>query len=92
MTRAVQTISFFLLLSSLYITAFLGLIPFPAVVQEQIIPVLPFWALVSFGAYLLASLGWGIFTFKDREDAYIELKAEIATAKNELRMQGVDVD
>lgn len=34
---------------------------------------LPFWALVSFGAYLLGTLGWGVLTFKDTEDAYKEL-------------------
>lgn len=53
--------------------AFLGLIPFPEKIQSEIIPVLPFWVLVSFGAYLLFSLGWGVFTFKDTEDAYKEL-------------------
>lgn len=56
-----------------YLAAFLELIPFPAKVQSEIIPVLPFWAIVSFGAYLLSSLGWGIFTFKDTEGAYREL-------------------
>jgi dolichyl-phosphate mannosyltransferase polypeptide 3 len=35
--------------------------------------VLPFWAIVSFGAYLLFSLGWGVLTFKDTEKAYDEL-------------------
>ncbi|KAL0640788.1 hypothetical protein Q9L58_000095 [Maublancomyces gigas] len=92
MTRAIETISAGLLLSSLYLAAFLGLIPFPAKIQEYIIPVLPFWALVSFGAYLLFSLGLGIFTFKDREDAYNELVIEIDQAKKELRAKGVDVD
>jgi len=92
MTRAIETISAGLLLSSLYLAAFLGLIPFPAKIQDEIIPVLPYWALVSFGAYLLFSLGWGIFTFKDREDAYDELVKEIDQAKKELRLKGVDVD
>jgi dolichol-phosphate mannosyltransferase subunit 3 len=53
---------------------------------------LPFWALVSFGAYLLFSLGWGIVTFNDTEGAYKELMLEIDTAKKELRAKGVDVD
>ncbi|KAI5846489.1 dolichyl-phosphate mannosyltransferase polypeptide 3 [Morchella snyderi] len=92
MTRAIETISALLLFSSLYLAAFLGLIPFPAKVQEEIIPVLPFWALVSFGAYLLFSLGWGIFTFNDTEAAYHELITEIEQAKKELRVKGVDVD
>jgi dolichol-phosphate mannosyltransferase subunit 3 len=34
---------------------------------------IPWWLLVSFGAYSLASLGWGLFTFRDCPDAYREL-------------------
>jgi len=49
------------------------LIPFPAKIQDEIIPILPLWGLVTFGAYLLFSLGWGVATFKDTEDAYHEL-------------------
>ncbi|RPA74536.1 dolichol-phosphate mannosyltransferase subunit 3 [Ascobolus immersus RN42] len=92
MTRAVQTISLFLLCSSVYLAAFIGFIPLPTLVQEEIIPVLPFWALVSFGAYLLFSLGWGIFTFKVKEKEYHELKIEIEQARDDLRRKGVDVD
>ncbi|KAI5782615.1 dolichol-phosphate mannosyltransferase subunit 3 [Geopyxis carbonaria] len=92
MTRATQTISLLLLVSSLYMAAFLGLIPFPDKIQTEIIPVLPFWLLVSFGAYLLFSLGWGVFTFKDTEDAYKELVQEIDEAKRDLRAKGVEVD
>jgi len=92
MTRATETISIALLLSSLYLAAYLGLIPFPPKVQEEIIPILPFWALVSFGAYLLFSLGWGIATFRDTEEAYQELVQEIDAAKKDLRAKGVDVD
>ncbi|VUC35611.1 unnamed protein product [Clonostachys rosea] len=39
MTRAQQTISLALLASSLYLVLFLELIPLPALVQEQVIPV-----------------------------------------------------
>lgn len=53
---------------------------------------LPLWALVSFGAYLLASLGWGVFTFNDCPEAHKELMGEIETAKVELRKLGVTVD
>ncbi|KAI9804851.1 MAG: hypothetical protein M1825_001220 [Sarcosagium campestre] len=76
----------------LYLTCFLGLIPFPAKVQEDIIPILPLWALVSFGAYLLFKLGWGVFTFNDVPDAYASLMDEIDVARKELRAKGVDVD
>ncbi|KAF8540612.1 dolichol-phosphate mannosyltransferase subunit 3 [Trichophaea hybrida] len=92
MTRATQSISLFLILTSLYLAAYLHLIPFPAKIQDEIIPILPLWALVTFGAYLLFSLGWGVATFKDTENAYHELVKEIGEAKRELRAKGVDVD
>jgi dolichyl-phosphate mannosyltransferase polypeptide 3 len=92
MTRAQQTISFALLVSSLYLALFLELIPLPTLIQEQIVPVLPFWALVSFGAMLLFRLGWGILTFNDVPEAHKELMAEIDMAKTDLRKLGVDVD
>lgn len=53
---------------------------------------LPFWALVSFGAYLLFKLGLGVFTFNDVPEAHKELMLEIEQARNELSAQGVDVD
>lgn len=53
---------------------------------------LPFWALVSFGAYLLLRLGWNVMTFHDVPEAHKELMAEIELAKSDLRQLGVDVD
>jgi dolichyl-phosphate mannosyltransferase polypeptide 3 len=53
---------------------------------------LPFWFLVSFGAWLLFRLGWGMLTFRDTPDAYAELMEEIKLAKADLRTKGVDVD
>ncbi|KAL7898330.1 Dolichyl-phosphate-mannosyl transferase [Trichoderma sp. SZMC 28014] len=92
MTRAQQTISLGLLVSSLYFALFLELIPLPSLVQKEIIPVLPFWALISFGALLLFRLGWGVFTFNDVPAAHKELMEEIELAKVDLRKLGVDVD
>ncbi|KAI9833158.1 MAG: hypothetical protein M1819_003780 [Sarea resinae] len=92
MTRALQTISFALLASSLYLVCFLGLIPFPAKIQDEIIPVLPLWALVSFGSYLLFKLGWGVFTFNDVPEAHAELMKEIDEARADLRKRGIDVE
>ncbi|KAL8420305.1 hypothetical protein RB594_003185 [Gaeumannomyces avenae] len=92
MTRAQQTISIALLASSLYLALFLQLIPLPEVVQTQIVPVLPFWFIVAFGAMLLARLGWGVLTFNDTPEAYKELMVEIEEAKVDLQRRGVDVD
>lgn len=91
MTRAQQTISIALLLSSFYLAAFLEIVPLPQKLQTEIVPVIPFWALVSFGSYLLFKLGWGVFTFNDVPDAHRELVGQIAQARKELRAKGVDV-
>ncbi|KAH8649179.1 dolichol-phosphate mannosyltransferase subunit 3 [Xylariales sp. PMI_506] len=92
MTRAQQTISIALLASSFYLALFLQLLPLPAFVQTEIVPVLPFWALVSFGAFLLFRLGWNVMTFNDVPEAHKEIMAEIELAKVDLRKLGVDVD
>jgi dolichyl-phosphate mannosyltransferase polypeptide 3 len=63
-----------------------------ALLAETYVWQLPFWALVSFGAYLLFKLGWGVFTFNDVPDAYKELMGQIDQAKTELRAKGVTVD
>jgi len=91
MTRAQQTISIALLLTSLYLACFLGVVSFPPKIQDEVIPVIPFWALVSFGSYLLFKLGWGVFTFNDVPEAHKELMAEIELARAELSAKGVDV-
>jgi len=92
MTRAQQTISIALLVTSLYLSLFLELVPLPKLISTEIIPVLPFWALVSFGAYLLFKLGYGVFTFNDVPEAHAELMKEIDLARADLKTKGVDVD
>ncbi|KAI1430550.1 dolichol-phosphate mannosyltransferase subunit 3 [Xylaria sp. CBS 124048] len=92
MTRAEQTISAGLLITSLYLAFYFQLIPLPELIQTEIIPVLPFWAIVSFGAYLLFRLGWNVMTFHDVPEAHRELVSEIELAKQDLRRLGVDVD
>jgi dolichyl-phosphate mannosyltransferase polypeptide 3 len=47
---------------------------------------------VSFGAYLLFKLGWGVFTFNDVPEAHKELMGEIEMAREDLRRKGIDVD
>lgn len=91
MTRAQQTISIALLLSSLYLACFLGIVPLSPKIQDEIVPVIPFWALVTFGAYLLFKLGYGVFTFNDVPEAHRELMAQIRQARTELKAKGVDV-
>ncbi|KAJ4336116.1 hypothetical protein N0V95_008710 [Ascochyta clinopodiicola] len=91
MTRAQQTISIAMLLTSLYLAVFMELVSFPEKIQKEVVPVIPFWALISFGAYLLFKLGWGVFTFNDVPQAHAELMTQIKEARADLRAQGVDV-
>ncbi|CAD6887366.1 unnamed protein product [Tilletia controversa] len=79
----------------LYVLLLLNILPTPLVSQEardQILPTLPWWALVSTGSYLLWNMGWGIFNFNDVPQAYQELMVDIKSAKDYLRERGVDVD
>ncbi|KAL8957054.1 MAG: hypothetical protein Q9193_005575 [Seirophora villosa] len=92
MTRAQQTISLALLATSVYLAFLLQLVPLSPKVQEEIVPVLPFWTLVSFGSYLLFKLGWGVVTFKDVPEAHKELMVEIEVARKDLKANGIDVD
>ncbi|EME41641.1 hypothetical protein DOTSEDRAFT_156628 [Dothistroma septosporum NZE10] len=92
MTRAQQQISLGLLATALYSIFFLGFLPLPDVFQNEIIQVLPFWALVSFGAYLLGTLGYGVLTFNDVPAAHDELMKEIDQARADLKKKGVSVD
>lgn len=70
MTKAVDTAIQLSAIVVIYFLFYTGFIPTPAIVQNEIIPVLPWWGLVSFGAYSLATLGWGIFSFKDKKAEY----------------------
>jgi dolichol-phosphate mannosyltransferase subunit 3 len=53
---------------------------------------LPLWALISFGAFLLFKLGYGVLTFNDVPEAHNELMKQIEQARSELRTKGVEVD
>ncbi|TFK56833.1 dolichol-phosphate mannosyltransferase subunit 3 [Heliocybe sulcata] len=95
MTRATRLLVTSTILTTLYLLAFFSVLPVPFIedsVTEQILPVLPWWLLVSFGSYSLWSLGWGLWTFRDCPDAYEELLKEITMAKDDLRTKGVPVD
>ncbi|CAN6674802.1 hypothetical protein TRVA0_066S00188 [Trichomonascus vanleenenianus] len=92
MTRAGEAVNFFAVVAVIYAALYFGIIPTGKTIQNEIIPVLPFWALVTFGSYSLASLGWGVLTFKDKEAKYKELLLQIDQAKKELRAKGVDID
>jgi len=75
--------------------ALFAILPVPFIsseVLQDVLPVLPWWLLVTFGAYALSTLGWNVLTIRDCPEAYHELMSEITQAKNELRTRGVTVD
>ncbi|EIM24185.1 dolichol-phosphate mannosyltransferase subunit 3 [Wallemia mellicola CBS 633.66] len=83
------------IISLAYILSLFKYVKIPLVNQEYAditLPFFPYWALITFGSYSLASIGFGLFTFKDCPEAYNELLSEITQAKDELRARGVDVD
>jgi dolichol-phosphate mannosyltransferase subunit 3 len=64
----------------------------PTKLQVEIIPVLPVWAVVSLGAYLLGRLGLGVWRFNDTEEAYKELTGQLETARKNLDTRKVRWD
>ncbi|EIW75564.1 dolichol-phosphate mannosyltransferase subunit 3 [Coniophora puteana RWD-64-598 SS2] len=95
MARAHRILLFIAIFAVTYIAALFSYLPIPLVDSEtlqEILPAVPWWALVSFGAYSLWSMGWGLWTFRDCPEAYTELIQQISEAKNDLRAKGVTVD
>ncbi|KAJ9602786.1 hypothetical protein H2200_012566 [Cladophialophora chaetospira] len=92
MTRARQTISLALLVTSAYLLLALPLLtedsPIPSLLptklQVEVVPVLPVWAIITLGAYLLGRLGLGIVRFNDTEAAYKELTTQLDAARKNL--------
>jgi len=95
MARAHRLALLATILTAIYLLTVFSVIPVPFVEEalaREVLPLIPWWLLVSFGSYSLWSLGWGLFTFRDCPEAYNELLGEITQAKNELRARGVTVD
>lgn len=82
MTKATQTLVFGIVLTVSYLALYLGIIPTSEIIQSEILPVVPFWGLVAFGSYALATLGWGVYSFKDKEAEYKVLLKVCAVAAN----------
>jgi dolichyl-phosphate mannosyltransferase polypeptide 3 len=64
----------------------------PTKIQVEIIPVLPFWALITLGAYLLGRLGLGVLRFNDTKEAYTELTEQLTKARKDLDQRKVRWD
>nr|OQO20744.1 hypothetical protein B0A51_11492 [Rachicladosporium sp. CCFEE 5018] len=92
MTRASESLKFALITAVVYFVLLSGVLPLPSKLQDEVLPVLPLWAIVTLGAYLLFKLGYGVFSFNDVPEAHRELMKQIAQAKTDLRRRGVTVD
>lgn len=92
MTKATETILALFTLSGIYFALYSGVIPTSEKIHNEILPYLPWWALVTFGSYSLATLGWGVLTFKDKEDKYEELLKQIDEAKGFYRTKGIELE
>ncbi|WVQ72330.1 hypothetical protein IAR50_001881 [Cryptococcus sp. DSM 104548] len=95
MTKGTRFLTLAIPVLFIYTLALYQFIPVPLLSSQsadKILPVLPWWLLVSFGSYSLSSLGLGLVRFHDTPEAYESLLGEISQAKNELRNAGVAVD
>lgn len=91
MTKATETVLYAITALAVYLALYVGVIPTGETFQREVVPVLPWWGLVTFGCYALFCLGYGVFTLKDKEDKYYELKEQIKEAKTELKAKGIDI-
>lgn len=92
MTKATETFVAVFAVSAVYFALYSGVIPTSTLIHDEILPYLPFWGLVTFGAYALGTLGWGVLTFKDKEGSYKELLGQIDEAKAFYKSNGLDLD
>lgn len=92
MTKATETFVAVFAVSAVYFALYSGVIPTSTLIHDEILPYLPFWGLVTFGAYALGTLGWGVLTFKDKEGSYKELLGQIDEAKTFYKSKGLDLD
>ncbi|KAM6899711.1 dolichol-phosphate mannosyltransferase subunit 3 [Xenentodon cancila] len=62
----------------------------PRTCREVALP-MPFYLLVSFGCYSLATVGYRVATFNDCEEAARELKEQIKEAQEDLKKKGLKI-
>lgn len=92
MTKATEFLLTLFTLSSVYFALYVKLIPSPDIFHQEILPYLPFWAIVSLGSYSLAVLGYRVFTFKDKPEKHKQLLKEIEEAKEFYKQKGIDIE
>ncbi|KAL7747287.1 hypothetical protein RI367_007341 [Sorochytrium milnesiophthora] len=92
MTKATQFVSYATAFTAAWLACLMGWAPLPAKVANEIVPALPLWVIVSFGAYSLGTIGLGLMTFGDCPEAHCELMQEVAQAKADLKSKRITID
>lgn len=92
MTKATETGVGVLALGAIYFSLYSGVIPASDKFRTEILPYIPWWGLVAFGSYSLGTLGWGVFTFNDKEEKYEELLCQIDEAKKFYKEHSIELD
>jgi dolichyl-phosphate mannosyltransferase polypeptide 3 len=54
----------------------------------ELLPFLPWWLLITFGAYSLFLVGWRLAFFPECPEAFHSLNEELVHARKELVMKG----
>lgn len=93
MTKLVEWVTFAGLAFSLWITLIADFLPvkLPCRAKEVIWP-MPVYALIVFGCYSLATIGYRVATFNDCFEASESLKQEIKDARQDLTRKGFKFD
>ncbi|PVV00290.1 hypothetical protein BB560_005334 [Smittium megazygosporum] len=91
MTRAQRIIGTFVLSSTVWLFLVLDIIPIPlpTFLTSNILPILPFYLLISFGSYALCNIGYNLMTFRECPDEYYKLMSEISESKQFLLANGI---
>ncbi|KAI9219329.1 dolichol-phosphate mannosyltransferase subunit 3 [Blastocladiella britannica] len=91
MTKLVAFLIQLAVATALWLVLLNDVLPF-TLIPLAVVPAIPSWCLVTFGAKSLASIGWSLITFGDCPEAHQEILKEIKQAHEELRRRGVTVD
>eukprot|EP00741_Cyanophora_paradoxa_P022518 tig00021464_g21744.t1 len=77
------------------LAAWMALLSDAAALDERsrgVARMMPLYALVSFGAYSLASIAWGLISFREYPEEAEELKRDVQRAKADLRRKSLVLD
>lgn len=93
MTKLTEWIVFAGLAFSIWITLLTDILPLKVSYKaKEVIWPMPVYALIVFGCYSLATIGYRVATFNDCEEASESLKQEIKDAREDLSRKGFKFD